>query len=285
MVNPKKRSPFFLICSLLITACFVFISCKQPDGDNDKKEEGSITISFSRSNGRAIMPWPPDDPENYILNEIDFEITLTNNGDIRHLKSRGEAAINAIVPAGRWNVEVNAFYKNEPYATGSNYVDVIAGQSNTVRITMNKAFITLPERWMGIWECWTQDDDLFLGNTHFPSQWRTSQDGHMILTPGSINFWYDLESRIAELDEDIASKKEAGEDSFPWDTWEEYREFYIEVWPPSMSSFSFLEVTANGDGTYDVLISSITEWDDTMYRKLRFQEGTGVYAGELWIIF
>jgi hypothetical protein len=133
----------------------------------------------------------------------------------------------------------------------------------------------LPIEWTGMWQCW---GDNFTGNAQLAEQFGTTQDGHMILTPHGINFWYDLEAEIVDIDKSIADQKAAGLGPDPWDSWEDYREYWVNLRTNQMASFSILEVESKGNGIYDVLV--LDAINESVYRKLRFQRGTGSYANE-----
>ena len=117
---------------------------------SDWKDTGNLIINLGGSGGRSIysMEWPPVK----ILNDIDYVITLTGKGEtitipaqdgktIKTLPAQ-DGKIRAAVSAGLWDVELIAYYDGELYATGTSNepVDVIAGQTTNVPISMNRAF-------------------------------------------------------------------------------------------------------------------------------------------------
>jgi uncharacterized repeat protein (TIGR02543 family) len=107
-------------------------------------------------NGRSILNdyYPPNDPEK--LKRINYKITLSGNGTTIHIEAKGGDTIRATVAMGQWNVKIDAYiiktqeeYDNQaldgynvgdniPFATGSNSVNVKAGQNNTVNIQMGQ---------------------------------------------------------------------------------------------------------------------------------------------------
>ena len=108
----------------------------------------------------------------------------------------------------------------------------------------------LPDKWTGIWDCW---GDNFLSNAQLSEQWRTSQEGYMVLTSHDIGFFFNIDELMTEI--------------------------------------SILEAVEYSDGSYDVLThswdslwSELNSEDTYVYRKLRFMEGTTGYKDELWII-
>ena len=126
----------FVLC--LLTGCFV------------PGNEATITINLAQDS-RAAMPWPPDDPDNNILKDIDYAITLSGNGDTKTFEAKGGDTIKTTVFVGLWNVLIDAYYQGKHYATGSNSVDVKAGRSNTVTVQLDQihivkiaAYIILP---------------------------------------------------------------------------------------------------------------------------------------------
>ena len=129
--NPSYKSRInFSILALMIPVIFCFTACFS----NWKSDEGTVVINLSGGkNGRSVE-WPPSG----ILSQLEYKVTLTGNDETINLSARGGNVIRTTVSVGRWNVNVNANYKSEPYAEGSAYVDVKAGQNNQVLIKMNQ---------------------------------------------------------------------------------------------------------------------------------------------------
>ena len=124
-----------------ITLVLAFSSCVNNFLGGD---EGTITINFG---GRSGLPWPPDNPDNYILDKIEFEITLTSNNRTITFEAKGGTNIRRNVPVGFYIVKIDAYLKGVvtplsprgeriPYATGESSVDVKAGRNNPVRVDM-----------------------------------------------------------------------------------------------------------------------------------------------------
>ena len=133
-----RWSSSFIIFTLLI----ILSACFSPYKGGNK---GTITINIggnSKNSSRSAVPWPPNDPDNFILDKIDYIITLTGNGQSIHLEANGVDTIIATVSVGWWNVNVKAYYpeKDTLYAEGNGDVDVKANQYNTVSVQMIKAF-------------------------------------------------------------------------------------------------------------------------------------------------
>jgi len=111
---------------MITTACF------SPWQGGDK---GTITINLGGS-ARSAMPWPPQD--HGILELLDHIIILTGNGESITRTAKGGEIVRAYVVPGIWDVKVDAYLDGVHYATGTNSVNVIAGQNNFVAITMSQ---------------------------------------------------------------------------------------------------------------------------------------------------
>ena len=121
----KNTKKLILVCFiiLLFSACFT----------GWKSSEGTIIINLG-GEGRAA--WPPS---NAMLSQMDYTVTLSGNGEKIKQTVKGGGTIRATVSVGRWNVQVDASYEKEPYASGSAFVEVKAGQNNQVSIRMSQA--------------------------------------------------------------------------------------------------------------------------------------------------
>lgn len=150
----------------------------------------------------------------------------------------------------------------------------------------------LPPEWTGIWECWSDGSEgaPFNGNAQLSEQFGTMQEGYMVLTPYSIAFWFDIEEEMKWFIEHAPLAE------YPTPEGYTNPQEYIEGWRNQrlqlMANFSIIEVTDNGDGSYDVLTlsrdvvwSELNNEDTYVYRKLRFMRGEGDYSNELWIVF
>ena len=137
MVKIKKAFPLGFACLLLFSLIFALLSCFSPYmGD-----EGTIVIMLGgNSTSRNNAPWPPDDPTQYILDDIEYEITLTGNGQTIPITAKGGDSISATVSVGWWNVNVKAFYQGALYGEGNNSVEVRSGRNNSVAIPMRQAY-------------------------------------------------------------------------------------------------------------------------------------------------
>lgn len=138
--NLLRAANLFRALTLLITVVFAgaLVTC-----DNILNNgETVLTINLSggsNNGGRSAMHWPPTDYPG-MLEQIEFEITLTGSEESKIFTATGNASIRAAVSAGRWNVYIEAKYGGELYAKGENSVDVKAGQANSVLVDMYKAF-------------------------------------------------------------------------------------------------------------------------------------------------
>jgi len=109
-------------------------SCLSPW--RDEAEMGIITISFS-GNTRAAA-WPPTN-ENGALHILQHRITLRGpTGTENHTLSPGELSGNYIVEPGLWNVTIEAWWNDDLFGTGSGRVEVIAGETNSLNINMQR---------------------------------------------------------------------------------------------------------------------------------------------------
>jgi hypothetical protein len=127
----------FAIVTLVIASC-----------DNDLKDDvGTVTINLGASaasasapNARAVAAWPPDEAE--ILADLTHFITLSCDGqaNIERTVEGGGMVTIPDVRTGTWTVSIDAWYLmgafHSMYATGSKYVEVIAGKENPVTVTM-----------------------------------------------------------------------------------------------------------------------------------------------------
>lgn len=130
----KKKINRLIIPLIGIMLAGVLIACDNLNSGG----ETALTISLNGGEGRSAMPWPPD--ETGILGDLNYEITLTGNGQTINRTGKGGDTIRVTVSVGLWNVAIKAFYQGNLYATGSNSVDVKSGSNNMCHVTMNKAF-------------------------------------------------------------------------------------------------------------------------------------------------
>jgi len=135
-MNKQNTANMLLSCLfiLMLSACF----------SEWKSDEGVITINLGGS-GRAA--WPPD---NAMLSQMNYKITLSGSGETRTINAKGGSSVRTTVSVGRWNVKADASYQNQPYATGSNTIDVKAGQNNQVSIKMNQLVFDAPTSWTAV---------------------------------------------------------------------------------------------------------------------------------------
>jgi len=139
----KIRNIFLL--AVLVRAIFIFSAC---DNWNSSDNQGSIVISFGNSKVRAAGDDAGSNagsnanaPVSVYVEEADkienYTITLTNpdNDDITKEINKSES-VSIPVNAGKWSVVVNG-EGDRVIIFGESEVDVEAGQSATVSITMN----------------------------------------------------------------------------------------------------------------------------------------------------
>jgi hypothetical protein len=143
-----KKGFVFIVLLLTTSLLLVCLACSPPGSGIGGGETGTVTISFGNtkpSATRSTVPWPPDNPDNYILDKIDFDIKFTRSGEtIKTLAANGSDNIKTSLPSGHYSVHVTAYYRNALYARGSNTVEVKARQNNSVTITMRQAEEDLP---------------------------------------------------------------------------------------------------------------------------------------------
>ena len=132
MKNAKKpfskgiKSPilFFIIIFIIFSGCF----------SSWQGNEGTLIINLGGTNARAAL-WPPQ--EYGIINNLEYKISLSNNGNILNFEANGGDKIKVSVPIGRWNIKVNAYYKGKHFAKGEVTENINAG-NNMVIIKMNE---------------------------------------------------------------------------------------------------------------------------------------------------
>jgi hypothetical protein len=134
----------FLTLFFLTTFMLLLGACSNSLGN---EKTGTITINLGSA--RAVMPWP--DPDTYLLDKIDYIITLINSGDTITITAKSSSNIKRTVPTGHYSIKVDAYLQGEitpltlngermHYATGTNSVDVRAGQTSEVSISMVSIF-------------------------------------------------------------------------------------------------------------------------------------------------
>jgi hypothetical protein len=137
----KTLTRFNTIILILIITALAVTGCPNPDGGSNGNATISINLgggssSFARTSsagaGGSDIRWPPTDE---MLANMTYEITLTGSGQVLTPNVSG-GTITITVTAGLWNVGVDAFYRGQPYATGTSNVNVIAGQNHVVNIIM-----------------------------------------------------------------------------------------------------------------------------------------------------
>ena len=118
-----KISVLSIFLALFMASCFNFGG-------------GEATLIINLGASRANAVWPPD---SQMLNDMGYKVKLSGGLESRSFKARGGDIIKAAVTAGLYNIKVDAYYNGEHYATGSNTVNVKAGQDNLVTIQMHEA--------------------------------------------------------------------------------------------------------------------------------------------------
>ena len=139
----KNKALFKYISSITgLLIIILFSACFSPyTGSSD----GTIIINFSGNtpnSSRNAIPWPPNNPDNFIMDEIDYIIILTGDGETKQFEIKGGDNFNATVSAGWWDVNIKAYYpdKDTLYAEGDGGIDVKTQENNSVLIQMIKAF-------------------------------------------------------------------------------------------------------------------------------------------------
>ena len=110
--------------------------------------KGMITINLGGASARNVMPWPTTDT--YLLDNIDYEITITGHGAPIQFAAKSNEKISRTVPAaGYYKVEIKGYLQGGDtpltperilYASGENTVEVKAGQENKVTVTLKAEF-------------------------------------------------------------------------------------------------------------------------------------------------
>ncbi|MCL2243510.1 MAG: hypothetical protein FWC03_03465 [Treponema sp.] len=127
-----------LLFPLLIPVIFILSGCLS----HWKGDEARIILLLNGDNtasGRSVV-YPPN---NAILNQLEHTITLKNGTQEIILNSEGGENIDAVVPAGRWNISVDTYYEDIIYAKGSQTADLQPGEDNFVLVTLYKAFYNI----------------------------------------------------------------------------------------------------------------------------------------------
>ncbi|MCL1818929.1 MAG: bacterial Ig-like domain-containing protein, partial [Spirochaetaceae bacterium] len=135
----KLRSIFFFcILSLVLGACF------SPLG-YEEKETGKIIISFgSKTQGAREKAVNSDGQTHRIMastiskETLRYELKFTSpSGKTLDKTAVWGQTVSVELAPGHWQVDVNAYLDKELHATGSEQVEVKAGQDNYVEVTMS----------------------------------------------------------------------------------------------------------------------------------------------------
>ena len=137
-MNSKR---FFWLFIVFITAigCVFFTMALTACFSDWQDNTGTITINLGSGSARSgsarsSTSWQLEDSD---LEHIVYTITLTGDGGaLPVITASGGAVIRETVPVGFYTVKAKAYYDDEPYASGTNTVLVIAGQNNTVIVRM-----------------------------------------------------------------------------------------------------------------------------------------------------
>jgi len=123
----------------LFILCLMLVSCDSSfQGGAGGSSKTSVTINLSGGNSRNSVPWPPQ--EHGILEQLDYIITFSRYGETLHFDAHGGSNIKINAEAGRWEIKVEAYYQRMLYAAGITNAEIVAGQNNSVTISMKKAF-------------------------------------------------------------------------------------------------------------------------------------------------
>jgi len=128
-----KKTGFSLV---IITVILAVSACSGPGAmGGGGTETGTITINFS---GSARAVWPPSD-ENGLLSELEHRVKLEGARETKtKVLDNGETSVNFTVAPGTWKVTAESWLDDIQAASGSNSVDVVAGQTSAVSILMKK---------------------------------------------------------------------------------------------------------------------------------------------------
>jgi hypothetical protein len=94
--------------------------------------ETILTINLG-GKGRAVFEEAPT-PE--MLEQMEFKVTLTGNGDTLSLSQKGAGSIRVSVTPGSWVIKIEAWEPEGLFATGSAKAEAVAGRVTSVSITM-----------------------------------------------------------------------------------------------------------------------------------------------------
>jgi len=124
----------------IITFICAIILCLSGCFSPYQGEGSSITISFGSSARTAAWPSATD---NGLLPALKHRIKLTDsNGTKRNASAEGGRSAKIYVAPGEWHVEVEDWFGDFLFATGSSVDPIVVktGQSNMVNISMTQAF-------------------------------------------------------------------------------------------------------------------------------------------------
>ena len=117
----KSNIKVFL-CLIIITFSLAMLGC----GGSSSSDTATISISLSTSPGKTTVS----------ISQLRHVITLSGPTGKQTFTVNGAGSVKAIVAPGLWQIDVQAFYENALYATGSGSAEVIAGQNTDVLIYM-----------------------------------------------------------------------------------------------------------------------------------------------------
>ena len=132
-----KNINLFLSLPLVLLTVFALSGCFS----HWKGDETRIILFLSGGSPALSRSadYPPDDN---ILNQLEHTVKLTNGMQEITLNAKGGAYIDAVVPAGLWNIWVDTYLENIIYASGFAEADIQPGKENIVRVTMYQAYPT-----------------------------------------------------------------------------------------------------------------------------------------------
>lgn len=127
----KIALPLLVFIAVVILAgCPNSTTGTKRGGGGGSVSKVNLTINLSpTANNRAV---PPAE----VLRDTEYEITLSGGGSTISLSAKGVSNVRTNVTPGYWTVSIRAFYKGVLIGSGSEGVEVKAGQNNSVIVTL-----------------------------------------------------------------------------------------------------------------------------------------------------
>ena len=118
----------------LFSLLFVFSGCYISSGEN--REDALITMHLDNSFIMSNTSGPFRSGPGGDLSQYEYKILFSGSGGSRSFKVTGETSTTITIPAGFWNITIEAWYGGELYAIGYGSAEVKAGESSSVSIIL-----------------------------------------------------------------------------------------------------------------------------------------------------